>query len=91
MPTVEFVKSIGVTFMNEDEFHAALKRIDALRDCSNTEECDELRRLTESVQKFEETFFTIGSGNVFEDLGLENPEEELRKARLSFEESDNST
>ena len=27
---------------------------------------------------------TVGSGNIFADLGLENPEEELAKAKLAY-------
>jgi predicted XRE-type DNA-binding protein len=30
-----------------------------------------------------ETDYVVGSGNVFADLGFENPEEELLKARLA--------
>ncbi|NBV47244.1 MAG: XRE family transcriptional regulator [Planctomycetia bacterium] len=29
--------------------------------------------------------FTVGSGNVFRDLGLDSPEEELSKARLAMQ------
>jgi len=29
--------------------------------------------------------FTVGSGNVFRDLGLDSPEEELSKARLALQ------
>ena len=32
---------------------------------------------------YDEVGFTVGSGNVFRDLGLESPDEELSKARLA--------
>ena len=32
-----------------------------------------------------ETSFTVGTGNVFRDLGLDFPEEELSKARLALQ------
>lgn len=34
-------------------------------------------------KKEKEIDYTVGSGNVFKDLGFENPEEELLKARLA--------
>jgi predicted XRE-type DNA-binding protein len=36
-------------------------------------------------RKDEEIEATVGSGNVFADLGFENPEQEFMKARLSLE------
>ena len=35
--------------------------------------------------KDEDIEVTVGSGNVFADLGFENPEQELMKARLTLE------
>ncbi len=35
--------------------------------------------------KEEDIEVTVGSGNVFADLGFENPEQELMKARLTLE------
>jgi predicted XRE-type DNA-binding protein len=35
--------------------------------------------------KEEDIKVTVGSGNVFADLGFENPEQELMKARLTLE------
>ena len=38
----------------------------------------------------DEVGFTVGSGNVFRDLGLESPDEELSKARLARQIHDRS-
>jgi predicted XRE-type DNA-binding protein len=35
--------------------------------------------------KFGDTEFEVGSGNVFADLGLDNPDERLAKAKLAAE------
>lgn len=71
--------------MTESEYNAALKRIEALADCANDEECKELKELSERVGLYEGPLYELGSGNVFEDLGLDNPEELLREARRGLE------